>query len=582
VEKEFKHWPEGVLKSLNYPQIPVFELLRSSARQWPERNAVIFGGAEMTFTELDQLSDRLATALADLGVSKGDRVAVHLPNCSQFAIAYYGLLKAGAVFVPVSPLLSEQELAYHLNDCGANTYIGFDLLYGLSQAALASAQVRNRILASLVDCYPPITAPVKRLARQPFPEGVTDLGELLCSYPPEPLQVEFDVGEDLAHIAYTSGTTGNPKGAMLTHANVVANCCLYAYWVVGRDIVWKEDKLGVRNMQGDSDSDHPLRCGREVCLAMVPWSQSFVAQQFLVLGIASGFTQVAMPRFDAAEFLKAIPKYGATILMGTPRLFQAMIEHPLWEKIDISEIRVVTSGAAPIPRRILVVLREKIPGVVLETYGAVEMTAVCSMTPASRDGYRPGSVGLPVADTEVMIVDMEDRDKELPTGETGEIVVRGPQIMKGYWGKPGKTADILAEDGWLLSGDIGHLDEDGFLYIMDRKADMLTCQGHRVCPRELEDVLYENPAVALCAVVGKAGPHGEIPVAFVQPMPGNRVTEAELMEYANSRLAGYKKIGMLLFVEQLPMTTTEKILRRELRERVEDMEIVAGSIRLHG
>ncbi len=574
MERNPKSWPKGVFESLNYPAIPVYQLLKSSALQWPERNAIIFGGMELTYAELDQLSDRFAAALTGLGVAKGDRVAIHLPNCPQFAIAYFGLLKTGAVFVPMSPLLSEREFGFQLNDSGAETYIGLDMLFAMPKAVLPDTPVRNRILVSLADCYPPIAAPAKMLTKTPFDEDVMDLTALLAEYPPEPPQVSLDPKEDLAHIAYTGGTTGTPKGVMLTHWNVVVNCLQFTYWFSGGDVTYGDGKLGTRRMEGDTDADHTVHQASEISLIVVPWFHAMGTVGYLDMQLGSGHTLVVFPRFDPAEYLQAIKKYRATVFGGAPQLFVPLSEHPLFAGTDMGDIRLVASGAAPIPHHLLETMTAKIPGVVCEAYGLSEVSMGCTANPASREGFRLGSVGLPLQDTEIRIVDAEDYTKEMPAGEVGEIVVRGPQVMKGYWNKPEETAEVLKEDGWLLTGDIGKFDEDGYLFIVDRKKDMLIYKGYNVYPRDLEDVLNEHPAVAQSAVVGKADErYGELPIAFVQLVPGSAATEEELLDYANSHLAKYKKIRLLKIVEQLPASAAGKVLRRELREEAQSFDI---------
>lgn len=465
MDKNYNRWPKGVARNLNYPEIPVFQILRSSAMQWPERNAIIFAGMEITYRELDQLSDRFATALADLGVRKGDRVALHLPNSPQFAIAYYGLLKAGGVFVPVSPLLSERELAFQLKDAEVHTFIGLDLFYAAAKNVLPSTQTRNIILVSLADCYPPVSAPVKTLSKTVFEEGTHDFVTLLSSYPQEPPHLSIDVKKDLAHIPYTGGTTGTPKGIMVTHWNAVVNSCQLCFWFTGGNIRYEEGNL-------------------------------------------------------------------------------------------------------------LDTMLQKFPGVVCEAYGLSEATAIVSISPTTREGFRLGSVGLPVADTEVKIFDPDNSTRELQVEEIGEICVRGPQVTRGFWKRPDETALMFQEDGWLLTGDVGKLDSDGYLYILDRKKDMLIYKGYNVYPRELEEVLNSHEAVVQSVIVGRQDDrYGDLPIAFVQIVSDASVTEEELLEYANSRLAAYKKIRALKIVEQIPISTAGKILRRELRGKVQEIEI---------
>jgi long-chain acyl-CoA synthetase len=574
MEKNYKCWPEGVFKHLTYYEIPVYEILRSTARQYPWRTAIIFGGMELTYAELDDLSGRFAAALADMGVAKGDRVAVHLPNCPQFAIAYFGLLKAGAVFVPVSPLLSERELTFQLSDSGAETYVGLDLLFDMPKQALPNTPVKNVILVSLADCYPPLAAPAKMLQRQPTPEGTTGFTSLLAQYPPEPPEVGFDVKEDLAHIAYTGGTTGLSKGVMLTHSNVTANVVQVCFWGLGGDAVYEDEVFQVRRMEGDIEEDHPMRTAREVILVVVPWFHAMGIVSYLLCHVMGGTTLVVFPRFDPAEYLQAIPKYRATTFGGAPQLFVPLVEHPLFSETDMSDICWVSSGAAPIPQHLLETMLEKIPGVLCEGYGLTETTVASSLGPPSREGYRLGSVGLPIADTEIKITDPEDYGKELAVGEVGEICIRGPQVMKGYWKRPEETAAVLKEGGWLLSGDLGRFDEDGYLYIVGRKKDMLIYKGYNVYPLDLEEVIDAHPEVAQSAVVGKYDErYGDIPIAFVQLVPGGSASEEELLEYANSRLAAYKKIRLLKIVELLPASAAGKVLKRELREAAQPLEL---------
>ncbi|NPV58716.1 MAG: AMP-binding protein [Actinobacteria bacterium] len=574
MEKNFSRWPKGVARNLDYPEVPAFQILRSAAQQWPERNAIVFAGMEMTFRELDQLSDRFAAALAGLGVGKGDRVALHLVNSPQFAIAYYGLLKAGAVFVPVSPLLSERELVFQLNDAGVETFVGLDLFWAVASQVLPQTGVKRAIEVSLADCYPPLSAPEKQLSKGAFGEGVIDFTALVADHPAEPPEIAFNVKEDLAHISYTGGTTGTPKGIMVTHYNAVVNSCQLSYWFSGGQVQYENGIIGLRREEGDADENHPFRRGREVSLVVPPWFHAMGAFGYLNMQLMAGNTLVVFPRFDPEEFLRAIGKYRATLFGGAPQLFVPMVDHPLYAETDMSGIRLVASGGAPIPLSLMRRLLDKFPGVICEAYGLSEATAIVTITPPERDALKVGSVGLPVADTEVRIADPEDHTREMDLGEVGEVCVRGPQVTKGFWNNPEETALMFKEDGWLLTGDMGRMDEDGYLYIVDRKKDMLIYKGYNVYPRDLEEVLNAHPAVAQSAVVGKKDErYGELPVAFVQLVPGSSVSEAELLEYANSELAAYKKIRALRIVEAVPASQAGKVLRRELRDLAQEMEV---------
>ena len=573
MEKNMQNWPQGVLERLTYPEVPVQQILRSAAMQWPWRNAIIFGGMEVTYAELDNLSDRFANALASMGVKKGDRVGIHLPNCVQFAIAYYGLLKAGAIFVPLSPLLAEREIDFELNDAGVETFIGLDMLFGAPQQVIPNSPVKRTIIVSLADCYPPVSAPAKMLQKQPLPEGTIDFVSMVTDYPPEPPQIEFDVKKDVAHIAYTGGTTGTPKGVMVTHFNAVVNCCQPACWFMGGDMVYEDGKLMVELAEGDSAENHPIGMGEDISLIVVPWFHAMGVIGYLNMQLMGGSTLVVFPRFDPTEYLQAINKYRATVFGGAPQLFVPLVENPLFEDIDMSDIKMVVSGAAPIPQHLLKTLMGKIPGVICEAYGLSECTMLACANPPSREGFRLGSVGLPVQDTEIKIMEPEKGEEEMPQGEIGEICIKGPQVMLGYWNKPEETAQVL-KDGWLYTGDIGRFDEDGYLYIVDRKKDMLIYKGYNVYPRDLEDVLNEHPAVAQAAVVGKYDERsGDIPIAFVELVPDGKASEEELLEYANGKLAAYKKIRLVKIVEALPASGAGKILRRELRDQAQSFEI---------
>lgn len=576
MEKNFKFWPQGVFKELTYPKIPIFEILRSSARQWPDRNAILFGGMEMTYRELDLLSDRFAAALADMGVKKGDRVGIHLPNCPQFAITYYGLLKAGAIFVPLSPLLAEREIDFELNDAGVETFIGLDLLFAAPQEVIPKSPVRNIIIVSLADCYPPLMTSVKALSKLPIPEGTLDFTQVLAQYEPAPPEIEFDPEKDVAHIAYTGGTTGTPKGVVLTHFNAVANCCQFGCWLGGGDMTYEDGILGTRFMEGDSVEKHIIGKGEDVLLDVVPWFHAMGVIGYLNLQVLAGTTMAVYPRFDPGEFLTGVGKFCATVFGGAPQLFVPLVEHPFFKDIDMSAVKLVVSGAAPIPQYLLETMLDRISGVVCEAYGLSECTMGCACNPPSRESFRMGSVGLPMQDTEIKLVDLETGEQEMAQGEVGEICIKGPQVMRGYWNKPEETAMVL-RDGWLYTGDMGKFDDDGYLYIVDRKKDMLIYKGYNVYPRDLEEVINEHPAVAQSAVVGKLDDRvGDQPIAFVELIPGGEVTEEELVDFANERLAKYKKIRGLKIMDALPASAAGKVLRRELRDQAQELDVPLG------
>ncbi|WP_287152736.1 AMP-binding protein [Candidatus Solincola tengchongensis] len=543
--------PQGVKRRPNYPRIPVFQMLRSSAAQWPGRNALVFGGMELTFRELDLLSDRFAAALADMGVHKGDRVGIHLPNCPQFAVAYYGLLKAGAVFVPLDHLLSERELLFQLRDAEVETYLGLDMTFRMPRRILPRTPVRRVILTSLADCYPRVSRPVKPLRQTAIPPQAVDFSELLSYYPEEPPDITFDVKKDLAHIVYTGGVAGRELGVMTTHYNVVSNCCQFAQWFLGGEVSWRKGRLVVRRPPGGRPEDHVMRRGAEVSLIVVPWTHVMGIVAFFNIQVMNGWTMIVSARFDPEQYLLDIGKYGATGFGGPPQLFVPLMECPGFNRKNLEGIRLVVSGAAPLEPQLLRRLMRRIPGVVCEGYGLTECTMGCTANPPSRQRVRPGSVGLPLPDTEIRLVDPLDGRTPVKEGETGEILVRGPQVTPGYWRKPEETARVF-RDGWLYTGDLGRMDGDGYLYLVGRKKDMLICKGFNVFPRELEEVLRGHHAVAGAVVVGKRDArYGEVPVAYVQLKAGESAEPGELLDYANRRLARYKRIRELHVVEEL-------------------------------
>jgi long-chain acyl-CoA synthetase len=310
-----------------------------------------------------------------------------------------------------------------------------------------------------------------------------------------------------------------------------------------------------------------------VSLIVVPWFHVMGVIAFLDIQIMNGWTMIVSNRFNPGQYLHAIGKYSATGFGGAPQLFLPLVEHPRFEEADMSNIKLVTSGAAPISKRLLKTVMDSIPGVVCEGYGLTEITMGCTANPPSHEGIRLGSVGLPVADTEIRIMDLDKGEDEVPVGSEGEICVKGPQVMKGYWNQPEETDKVL-KDGWLYTGDLGKFDEDGYLYIVGRKKDMLIYKGYNVYPKELEEVLNKHKDVARAAVVGKGDDrYGELPVAFVQLQPGAKANEEEIKEYANRKLARYKKIRILKIMDGLPTNMEGRILRRELREKAKAFEV---------
>ncbi len=562
--KNFKVWPKDWPRHLNYPEIPVYSFLDQTAVRVPNRIAIIFGGMELTYGELKELSNRFATALASLGVKKGDRVAIHLPNCPQFAIAYYGILKSGAVFTPLSPLLAPREASYQLNDSGAETLISLDLLFPGISPIVQDTSIKRIITTSIADCFNALIAPLKPIGKTEVPDTI-DMISLLSQYKPEVPEVSIDLDKDLVHIAYTGGTTGLSKGVMLTHRHIVANVIQVGNWISGGQVEMVDGVLQQVYPPGvDPEKDRLITADRETSLVVVPWFHAMGTIGYLNGQICAGNTMVVFPRFDPREYIEAVAKYKATLLGGAPQLYIPLVNLPDFTSYDLSGIKIAASGAAPLAMPILERMLEAFSGVVCEAYGLSECTMCATANPPERDSIRPGSVGIPVADTECKVVDLETGE-ELPPGSEGEICIKGPQVMKGYWNKPEETAQVL-KDGWLLTGDIGHEDEDGFFYITDRKKDMIIYKGYNVYPREIEEVIFEHPAVQQCAVVGKPDlDSGEYPVAFVELKKGTQASREEIIEHTNSQIAHYKKVRDVIFVDAIPVSEAGKVLKKELR-----------------
>ena len=563
--KNFNAWPDQWPKNLNYPEQPVFSFLDQTAARVPNRVAIIFGGMELTFAELKDLSDRFANALVSMGLKKGEKVAIHLPNCPQFAIAYYGAIKAGAVFTPLSPMLAPREATHQLNDAGAKILISLDLVYPGICAILPDTGVEKVITTSIADCYNPIIQPLKPLEKIPLPDTL-DMAALLKEHPPEVPDIEIDIFNDLVHLAYTGGTTGLSKGVMLSHYNVVVNACQFAHWFSGAQIEIKDGiPTSVFPDGVDPLRDRPIVADQESALVVVPWFHAMGTVGYLNNLVYGGTTMVVFARFEPQEYIDGVKKYNATMVGGAPQLYIPLVNLPNFDTYDLSGVKLATSGAAPLALPVLDKMLEAFSGVVCEAYGMTECTMGATANPPDRAHIRQGSVGLPVFDTECKVVDLASGE-DLPPGKEGEICIKGPQVMQGYWNKPEETAEVL-KDGWLYTGDIGKEDEDGYFYITDRKKDMIIYKGYNVYPRELEEAIFTHPAVEQCAVIGKPDLDvGEAPVAFVQLKQGAEATAEDLMKHTNSQVAAYKKIREVKFLDAIPVSPAGKVLKRELRE----------------
>ncbi|HEU5034945.1 MAG TPA: AMP-binding protein [Mycobacteriales bacterium] len=545
--------PPGLPRSLNYPQVSPATILLGAARRWPDRAGWIDGwgtdspdgqpGRSMTFADCAVRAAQFAHALRSRGIGRGDVVAVHAPNCLDYPAVYYGILLAGATFSPTNPLLPPDDLAFQLGDCAAKAVVTWGI------AAPAVAGVRDRIPAELVIGIGVEAAGTAEHVDVP-------LDTFLAGQPTDPPAVEVDVFADLAHLAYTGGTTGRSKGVELPYRNVVVNTLQYACWGTGSVPALDEAGNLVLDQIG-SAGEWPLRLGTGVSVHLTPWFHAMGTIGGLNLTTLTGSTLVIHLRFDPGRYLEDAERYRVTGMGGAPPIYVALLQHPDIDRRDLSSVRGISSGAAPLPVEVLDELNRRFPNAVVgEGYGLTEVTMGATSNPSWRSAVRKvGSVGVPVFDTEIKLAD-------------GEVCIRGPQVMRGYHNRPDATAEVLDADGWLRTGDIGALDDDGYLTIVDRKKDMLIYKGYNVYPRELEEVLFTHPAVVNAAVVGKRDlATGELPVAFVV-LTGD-ADPADVMSWVNERVTPYKKLRDIRVVDEIPVSAAGKVLRRELRTIVE-------------
>jgi long-chain acyl-CoA synthetase len=537
----FRLWPSDVPKNMKYPAVSLQGVLKKTAEEHPEKTAITYFEGEITYGELDALSDQFAAALASLGVKQGDRVAIFLPNVPQFVIAYFGILKTGAVLTAISPLHREREVEYQLSDSEAETIIALDSLYAIVANVWQKTTLKNAIVTSIGE-YASKTAILTSESEQK--PNVHSFQELLKeNVDAKPPKVSINPKEDLAALQYTGGTTGTAKAAMLTHMNLVSNTFMFAAWIKGE-------------------------VAKETFLTALPLFHIYGMTTSMNVPILLAAKMVLLPRFDPLTALESIQRHRVTVFCGVPTMYAVLLANPELDRFDLASIRVCISGASPLPPQVQKKFMKTTGGFLAEGYGLTEASPVTHCNPVDRTmkTVKVGSIGLPLPDTDARIFDIKTGEKALELGETGELAVKGPQVMRGYWKKPEETANAL-RDGWLYTGDIGKMDENGYFYITDRKKDLIKYKDYSVYPREIEDVIYEHPAVKLCAVVGKPDRMaGEVPKAFIVLKDGAKATETEIMEFVKDKIASYKAIREIEFRKDLPLSGAGKVLRRALRD----------------
>jgi len=542
----YKVWPPWVPKVFEVEK-PISEYLREWATMTPEKIALSFYGRDITYKKLDEMIDQFAWGLIEVGIKKGDRVALYMENCPQFVISYFATHRAGGVVVPFNPMFKHAELEYEINDAQAETVIALDYLYPEVGKIKDRVRLRNVILTSLMDYLPdkpilPLPSEAKE-AKCSYP-GTLDFIELLNRSPSKPICNVTDMSKELALLLYTGGTTGLPKGAMISHYTLAISSIGAALWYHHR-----ED---------------------DVHLGVTPFFHTMGQQQLMCAPLASGGKVVILARFVPDIVAKAIAHYRCTFMVVATTVLIALLSMPDIKQYDFSSFRCIWSGGAPISVEIQKRVKELAPKAIIgEGYGLTECVSQGgAITPLYR--YKPGFIGIPHI-SDIKIVDLETGRNELPPNEEGEIIIKGPAVMDGYWNRLDETKEVL-RDGWLHTGDIGLMDEEGYIKFLGRKRELIKCSGYSVFPAEVENLLYRHPAISEVAVVGVPDPYrGESPKAFIvlKSEYKGKVQEEEIIDWSKENMAAYKRPRIVEFKRELPKSAAGKILRRILKDEEE-------------
>jgi len=558
-----KNYDEGVPQHIDYPQKPLFHFLEESAEKYPDKACTIFKGAEVSYKEMDEITDTLAGALADLGVKKGDRVGIFMPNTPQFVMAYYAVLKAGGVVVASNPLYTATEIAHQANDAGIEIMLVMSNFYKTVKSAQDQTKVKTVIVTNLKETLPALTRVLFTLAVEKkgghrieggLAEGDIWMKDLLAKYNPSD-RPKLDIGpDDPCLFQYSGGTTGVPKGAVALHRNIVANSLQMSNWMTG------------------------LEEGKEVVLMGIPLFHVYGMVAGMNFGFSTGATLVMVPNpRDLKDVLDNISKYRASIFPAVPTLYNALNNHPdvLAGKYDLTSIKACISGSAALMRETKDKFEELTGGKVFEGYGLSEAPTATHCNPMEGVN-KTGSIGMPLPDVNCKIISLDDEVTEMAMGEIGEIIVKGPQVMHGYHNMPTETTNALREwegETWLYTGDIARMDEDGYFYIVDRKKELIKPGGFQVWPREVEETISDHPKVLEVGVAGIPDPYrGETVKAWIVVKPGETLTRDEIRDFAKEKLAKYKVPSHVEFRDELPKTTVGKILRRELVRQHKESE----------
>ncbi len=556
IKYEDKPWvssyEEGVPEKIEYEAICLPEILERTAGMFPDKMALLFQGYQITFRQLNDMVNRFAACLHSFGVNKGDSVAVLLPNVIPCVVACvvacYAILKIGGITVMNNPLYSDRELEHQFNDSDSKLLVTLDLLGNRMIDLRPRTKIKQIIYTSIGDYLPfpknllfPLVAKKKKLAADvKSAANVYKWKDVLAKSLPTPPDVELSF-DDVAMYQYTGGTTGVSKGAILTHGNLSKNAQQAGAWFP------------------------TLKKGEEIMLGALPFFHVFGLTASMNLAILKGWGNILVPKPQPEPLIDTINKFKPTFAPLVPAMIIGMINHPDIDKVDVTSIKGCFSGSAPLPIEVFSDFKNKTGAVIVEAYGLTETSPGTHVNPFTEGKQKVGSIGIPISDTECRIVDLDDGNTDVPVGETGELLIKGPQVMKGYWNKPEETAKTLT-DGWLNTGDIAKMDEDGYFYIVDRKKDMIISGGYNVYPRDIEEVFYENPKVQEAAAIGVPHPtRGEAIKVFVALKEGETGTQEELIEYCTEKLAKYKLPTEIEFRDELPKTNVGKILKKDLR-----------------
>ena len=512
----------------------LYDLFRSAAEEHRGRTALTFYGTTFEFERLQALVEKMAGSLAASGVGKGDRVALMLPNCPQYVISFFAAAKLGAIVTQLNPMYVEREIEHILHDSGAETIVVYSDMYPRVKAVLPTTNLKNVIVVDF------------RGEPEGLEAGHRSFGDFLATDADPAPEVHIDPAEDVAALQYTGGTTGVSKGAMLTHRNLVAN-------VQQALDVFIDDPGAFSNNQK--------------IMGVLPMFHIFGLTCVMLFGIRQGLNQILLPKFDAGEVMETVRENSPVMFSGVPTMYMGLLAGGAdLMQYGFGNVRTYNSGGSALPVNLKRSFEEKTGRPVFEGYGLSEASPVTHFNPTFAGTGREGSIGVPIPSTDARIADPETGEREMPIGEPGELVVKGPQVMKGYLNMPEETAQTL-RNGWLYTGDVAKMDEEGYFYIVDRKKDMIVASGYNVYPREVEEVLFEHPDVSEAVAVGVPDEYrGETVKAFVVRRAGTTVTETEILAFCLERLAPYKAPKELEFRETLPKSTVGKLLRRVLAE----------------